>query len=153
MSTLNEVAHRRQVTSRPPLGIIETGTLWPAVQLGQLKIMSLRGEATMKTRPPGPPWFLASMRSMRPHIGALFLLGALSTACGIDQFDHTMEDTVTIPGTVTAGSPFAVNYMGGFNMVDLSSSQSFANAGVKPGDVDSITVKSVHLEGAHPSTD
>lgn len=29
--------------SMPPLGIIETGTLWPAVQLGQVKIIGRVG--------------------------------------------------------------------------------------------------------------
>lgn len=97
------------------------------------------------------------MRRMRPHIGAaVFLLGAFSVfgaACGaLDQFEHTITDEATIPGMLSEG-PFSPTFGMSFSGIDLSKSQSFANAGVGPGDVDAIYVKSVLVEGTHASVD
>ena len=90
----------------------------------------------------------------RSAIAFIMVFAVLGSACGaIDEFDHTMQDEATIPGSYDQTGPFALNYSGGFNSVSLSQEKSFQNAGVEPGDVDSIKVTSVRLEGKNPQID
>jgi hypothetical protein len=87
-------------------------------------------------------------------IAFILICAVLGAACSaIDEFDHTMQDEATIPGTYDQTGPFALNYGGGFNSVSLSQEKSFQNAGVEPGDVDSIKVTSVRFEGKNPQID
>lgn len=98
----------------------------------------------------GTPMARLDARSSRIAATAL-LLAAAGTGCGaLDEFDVTIEDTATIPGTVGANQPFSPMYGGGFNGLDLSGDKTFQNNDVDPDDVDAIFVKSVRLEDSMP---
>jgi hypothetical protein len=91
---------------------------------------------------------------MRPHIGAALLLISATACAGLDHFEHTLTDEATIPGMINMSAPFALNYSGGaFTGVDLSKSESFANAGVEADDVDAIYIKQIRVEGTHAQID
>ena len=86
----------------------------------------------------------------------LFLAAAAltSTACGaLDDFETTIEDEATIPGTFNAQTPSPLNFGGSFSSLDLSANREFSNQGVGPDDVDAIFVKAVHVESTEPMRD
>lgn len=76
------------------------------------------------------------------------LLFPIGAACGaLDEFEETIVDETTIPGsTMTINGPFSPSFTGRFNGVDLSSTQSFRDNDVSPGDVDGIFVKAIRVE-------
>jgi hypothetical protein len=88
---------------------------------------------------------------MRFEVGALLLSGWLGAACGaLDEFDVMVEDSASVPGTLSAGQIFDADYAGSFDSLDLHGDRTFANNDVKPEDVDAIFVKSVRLEDSRP---
>lgn len=74
-----------------------------------------------------------------------------SPACGLKKFETSLSDEATLPGTIGQPLPItgpeALGYKGGFNGLNLAQERNFQNNGVKPGDVDSITVISARLQG------
>lgn len=94
------------------------------------------------------------MRAPRLLAIGLAVASSFGTGCGaLDDFEHVLQDEASIPGSFFQTSPFALGYSGGFNDIQLSSSKSFQNAGVTPGDVDAIFVVSARLEGTKPQID
>jgi hypothetical protein len=83
---------------------------------------------------------------------ALALAGALAGGCGaLDDFTVDLEDQVTVPGTYMGSLDlFAPQFAGSLGQLDLSANKSFSNAGVSPGDVDAIFVRSISLVDSQP---
>jgi hypothetical protein len=97
----------------------------------------------------------ASRRALRKLAGVALLwrLAPLIgvSACGaFDDFEVTIEDSATIPGTWGTGTPLSPTYDGKFNGLNLAAESNFANQDVKPDDVDAIFVKSVELRDSEP---
>jgi hypothetical protein len=93
------------------------------------------------------------MPTMRGNRVLPGLVLAALTGCGLAKFDTSVSDMATIPGTFGTTMPMALTYGGSFANLDLQANMSFVNNGVKPGDVNSIIVKSAHLDGADPGKD
>lgn len=77
---------------------------------------------------------------------------ALASGCGaLDDFTVDLEDQVTVPGTyMGALDLFAPQFAGSLGRLDLSANKSFTNAGVSPGDVDAIFLRSITLVDSQP---
>ncbi len=75
------------------------------------------------------------------------LSAAVLSGCdSLDEFEETITDETTIPGTLTmTQTPFQATYSGGLNGLDLSKAKTFQNNGVAPVDVDAIYVKALEL--------
>lgn len=81
------------------------------------------------------------------------MLACALAACGIDDFEVTLEDSATISGTqFQTGIPGALDY-GNFGALTLETNKSFLDQGVSPDDVDAIFVKSVNVAGGNPEID
>jgi len=82
-------------------------------------------------------------------------LGAITSLSGcfaLDDFDVEMRDSVTVPGNqLGIGTLAPLNYDGKLTNFKLSSEQTFANQGVKPGDIDHINVRSISLTDSQPN--
>jgi hypothetical protein len=80
------------------------------------------------------------------------MAAASLSGCGIAKFETTIADQATIPGTFQM-APLGLGYGAAFNDLHLDTDKSFTNAGVKPSDVNTIFVKSVHVEATMPERD
>lgn len=86
------------------------------------------------------------------HLAAVALAAVASAGCGaFDDFEVTLSDAVTIPGSgLNVGVFSPLPYDGGLTDLSLSQDQSFQNQGVTPSDVDAIFTKSITLEDGEP---
>jgi hypothetical protein len=99
---------------------------------------------------------MSAMKRLAPTLAvdlvALWLAVFATTGCGaFDDFEVTLSDSVTIPGSgLNVGVFSPLPYDGGLTNLALSQDQSFQNQGVAPSDVDAIFTKSITLEDGEP---
>ena len=99
-------------------------------------------------------WVFRGAATLFSVVLSLGLGGLGASGCGLADFQTTVSDEASIPGASDPPSPLGwTGFTGSFASLNLSADKSFTNAGVKPSDVNSILVKSVHLAGADPGKD
>ncbi len=92
-----------------------------------------------------------------PTLRPLALLTALVLAAGcdsvkLDTFTITRTGSADIPGGPGLPVLSSVLSLGGLNDMKFSDSQEFKNQGVKPSDVDSVTLSKLRLDVTKPAS-